>query len=244
MRAFYIVGPTASGKSEVGAEIAAACRGEVVSADAFQIYRGLPLLTAQPSESLLRKAPHHLIGQLPLNQEMNAEKFRLMATGAITEINGRGKLAIVVGGSGLYLKALTHGLAPLPATDPELRAQLNLLPMEELVSRLLQADPAAGKKTDLRTATRRCSRSVALSVRSRFSCKRKRLLPSSVQNGAQKRTGSTVFLFIASAPTFMRALIVGLNKCFPRGSQPKLPWRTKREGQPQRPWDFTKFGST
>ena len=154
MRAFYIVGPTASGKSEIGAEIAAACRGEVVSADAFQIYRGLPLLTAQPSESLLRKAPHHLIGQLPLNQEMNAEKFRLMATGAITEINGRGKLAIVVGGSGLYLKALTHGLAPLPATDPELRAQLNLLPMEELVSRLLQADPAAGKKTDLRNKRR------------------------------------------------------------------------------------------
>jgi tRNA dimethylallyltransferase len=152
--AFYIVGPTASGKSEIAAEVAARCRAEIVSADAFQIYRGLPLLTAQPDESVLQRAPHHLVAELPLNEPMSAEKFRRRAISAITEINSRGKLAIVVGGSGLYLKAVTHGLAPLPAIDQKMRAELNSLPLEQLVSRLLQVDPSAEGKTDLRNRRR------------------------------------------------------------------------------------------
>src|SRR5438874_747806 len=136
-RAFYIVGPTASGKSEIAAEVAARCGAEVVSADAFQIYRGLPLLTAQPNESVVQKAPHHLFGKFSLGEEMSAEKFRQLAISAIKEINAHGNLAIVVGGSGLYLKALTHGLASLPAVDLKLRAELNALPLEELGARLL-----------------------------------------------------------------------------------------------------------
>src|SRR3954447_19627959 len=115
VKAFFIAGPTASGKSEIAAEVAARCNAELVSADAFQIYRGLPILTAQPDEATLRKAPHHLINCLPVTEEMNAEKFRKLAETAINDINRRGKLALVVGGSGLYLKVLTHGLAPLPA---------------------------------------------------------------------------------------------------------------------------------
>ena len=117
-RVFFIVGPTASGKSEIAADVAVRCGAEIVSADAFQIYRGLPLLTAQPNEATLRKVPHHLIGTVPLTEEMSADKFRGLALSAIEEINRRGKLAIVVGGSGLYLKALTHGLTPLPEVDP------------------------------------------------------------------------------------------------------------------------------
>src|SRR5215475_8447699 len=134
-RVFCLVGPTASGKSELAAEVAALCGAEVVSADAFQIYRGLPLLTAQPNESILRKVPHHLVGVLPLTEEMNAEKFRQSAMASINEVNRRGKLALVVGGSGLYLKALTHGLAALPPVDPKLRAELNALSLDEVVVR-------------------------------------------------------------------------------------------------------------
>ena len=73
--AFFIVGPTATGKSEFAADVAREIGAEIVSADAFQIYRGLDLLTAKPDRSTLAKAPHHLIGIVPLTEEMNAEKY-------------------------------------------------------------------------------------------------------------------------------------------------------------------------
>ena len=151
---FFVVGPTATGKSELAAEVAARCNAEVVGADAFQIYRGLPLLTAQPNESLLRKVPHHLIAAVPLTEAMSAEKFHQLARSAIAEINRRGKLPIVVGGSGLYLKALTHGLAPLPAVDPKLRAELNELTLGQLNSRLLAVDPLGAEKIDRKNKRR------------------------------------------------------------------------------------------
>ena len=123
-RGFFIVGPTAIGKSEIAASVAREIGAEIVSADAFQVYCGLDLVTAKPNSSTLAKAPHHLLGMVPLNQEMNAEKFRRVASSAIDEINARGRFAIVVGGSGLYIKALTHGLVPLPQSDPALREKL------------------------------------------------------------------------------------------------------------------------
>ena len=149
MRAvFFIAGPTASGKSELAAEVAARCGAEIVSADAFQIYRGLPILTAQPDAATLRKVPHHLVGSVPATEEMSAERFRALAVAAIEEINRRGKLALIVGGSGLYLKALTHGLAPLPAVDARLRAELNALSLDELNARLVAVDPSGADKID------------------------------------------------------------------------------------------------
>src|ERR1700758_1131912 len=99
-RTLFIVGPTATGKSDLAADVASALGAEIVSADAFQIYRGLDLLTAKPDASTLAKARHHLIGIAPLHEEMNAEKYRCAATSAIDEINSRGRLAMVVGGSG------------------------------------------------------------------------------------------------------------------------------------------------
>src|SRR5215470_18926108 len=104
---FFIVGPTATGKSELAADVASEIGAEIVSVDGFQIYRGLDLLTAKPVSSTLAKAPHHLIGTTPLHEEMNAEKYRRSAWRAIEEIHSRGRLAIVVGGNGLYIKAPT-----------------------------------------------------------------------------------------------------------------------------------------
>ena len=147
-RAFFIVGPTATGKSELAADVAREIGAEIVSADAFQIYRGMDLLTAKPDDSTLAKAPHHLIGTIALSEEMNAEKYRRAASRAVEEINSRGNLAIVVGGSGLYIKALTHGLAPLPARDPGLRHKLNALTLEELRSQLFKLDPEAARRID------------------------------------------------------------------------------------------------
>ena len=153
-RAFVIVGPTATGKSELAADVAREVSAEIVSADAFQIYRGLDLLTAKPDLSTLAKAPHHLFDTIPTSEEMNAEKYRREATRAIEEINSRGKLAIVVGGSGLYIRALTHGLAPLPESDSKLRAKLNAMSLDDLRSQLCELDPETARKIDLKNRRR------------------------------------------------------------------------------------------
>ena len=151
---FFIVGPTATGKSELGADLAHELNAEIVSADAFQIYGGLDLLTAKPDALTLAKAPHHLIGTTPPHEEMNADKYRRAATRAFDAINSRGKLAIVIGGSGLYIKALTHGLAPLPTSDPKLRARLNAMSLDELRSQLIELDPATARKIDVKNRRR------------------------------------------------------------------------------------------
>jgi tRNA dimethylallyltransferase len=163
-RTFFIVGPTATGKSDLAADVASEIGAEIVSADAFQVYRGLDLLTAKPDASTLAKAPHHLIGTTLLHEEMNAEKYRCAASRAVEEIHSRGKLAIVVGGSGLYIKALTHGLAPLPEFDPKLRERLNAMSLDELHIQLAELDPEAAQKIDLKNR-RRVVRAVEICLR-------------------------------------------------------------------------------
>src|ERR1700674_318835 len=153
-RVFFIVGPTATGKSELAAEIAQRLGAEIVGADAFQIYRGLDLLTAKPEPATLTKAPHHLIGAVPLSEEMNVEKFRAAATSAIRDIQACGKPAIVAGGSGLYVKALTHGLSRLPSADRKLREELEGKSEGELFARLSELDPAGADKIDRRNKRR------------------------------------------------------------------------------------------
>src|SRR6266705_6890227 len=153
-RVFFIVGPTATGKSELAADVAEKCDGEIVSADAFQIYRGLDMLAAKPGARVLAKAPHHLIGIVPATSEMNAEKFRVAALRAINEIHDRGNMAIVAGGSGLYIKAITHGLAPLPRADTKLREELNQLSLDQLNERLNKIDLECAKTIDKKNKRR------------------------------------------------------------------------------------------
>ncbi|MFL6529375.1 MAG: tRNA (adenosine(37)-N6)-dimethylallyltransferase MiaA [Chthoniobacterales bacterium] len=141
---FFIVGPTAVAKSEIAAEVARACGGEVVSADAFQIYHGLDVLTAKPDAETLRVVPHHLIGSVRLDEEMNAERFRRAATRAIESI----PRPFVVGGTGLYVRALTDGLSPLPAANPQVRAHLEQCTARELFVRLQMLDPAGAQTID------------------------------------------------------------------------------------------------
>ena len=151
---FFIVGPTATGKSELAADVAQEIGAEIINADAFQIYRGLDLLTAKPDAETLAKAPHHLSGTVPLQEEMNAEKFRRAASRVIDEIHSRDKPVLVVGGSGLYIKALTHGLAALPEPDPNLRVQLNEMSLNELRRRLVDLDPETARKIDMQNQRR------------------------------------------------------------------------------------------
>ena len=145
---FFLVGPTATGKSELAADVALRVGAEIVSADAFQIYRGLNLLTAKPDAVTLSKVSHHLLGTVSPSEEMNVEMFRRQAGEAIAKIHAGGRRALVVGGSGLYIKALTHGLSALPPADAELRRQLNELSTAELGARLSELDPTTAATID------------------------------------------------------------------------------------------------
>lgn len=146
---FFITGPTASGKSAIALALAERVGGEIVNADAFQLYQGLDLLTAKPPLTDRACVPHHLYDVLPPAESCDAQRYREMALPVIAEITARGRLPIVVGGSGLYIKALSHGLADLPRGDAALRAELNALPFEEMVARLLALDPQAAENVPL-----------------------------------------------------------------------------------------------
>ena len=125
-----IVGPTAVGKSALGMVLAErlAEGGEIVNADALQVYRGFDLGTAKPTEEDRRRVPHHLVDVLGPDERYSAGEFARRATAAIAEIRGRGRRPIVVGGSGLYLRALLDGISPIPTSDPEVRRELSAAP--------------------------------------------------------------------------------------------------------------------
>ena len=144
----FLAGPTAAGKTEVALAVAEACNGEIVGADAFQVYAGLDLLTAKPSAAELARAPHHLIGVVPLSEAFNVARYVECAQRAIAEIQMRGRLPIVVGGTGLYIRALTRGLADTPPSDPALRTELAAASLPQLLNRLDALDPAAGAAVD------------------------------------------------------------------------------------------------
>lgn len=150
----YIVGPTAVGKSDVAVEVALRVGGEVVSADAFQVYRGLDVLTAKPDAATLARVPHHLIGEVSLSETFDVARYRVLAEGRIAEIAARGCVPVIVGGTGLYVRALTHGLADLPTADAELRAQLESQPLDDLVAELSRLDPDATARMDLKNPRR------------------------------------------------------------------------------------------
>jgi tRNA dimethylallyltransferase len=110
-----VFGPTASGKSAAALELARDIDGEIVSCDAMQLYRGLPILTNQPTADELEAVPHHLVGVWRLDHEGSVAEYSEMAQMAIDEVVGRGRTAILCGGSGLYLRA---ALAPLDLPPP------------------------------------------------------------------------------------------------------------------------------
>ena len=151
---FIIAGPTAVGKSAVAVAVSERCGGEIVSADAFQIYRGLDILTAKPSADLRARVPHHLIGEIPLTATFDVAQYLRAARERIGEIRAHERVPIVTGGTGLYLRALTHGLADLPGADAPLRADLESHPPAELQRRLAELDPAGAAQIDLQNPRR------------------------------------------------------------------------------------------
>jgi tRNA dimethylallyltransferase len=146
---FYICGPTASGKSALALEMAAQLDGEIVNADAFQLYRGLEIVSAAPSLEERSRVPHHLYGVLDPAAAADAGSYMRLALPVLSDIQSRGRTPVITGGSGLYLKFLTHGPAPLPTGDAALRAELAARPLEDLVAELRSLDPVEAARTAL-----------------------------------------------------------------------------------------------
>jgi tRNA dimethylallyltransferase len=121
-----IGGPTASGKSAWALELARRLNGEIISADSMQVYRGLEIGTAQPTPEEQQEIPHHLVGCFELTQRWDASRFVPVAEKLIAQIRERGRVPIVVGGTGMYLKALCYGMAMLPS-DPLIAQEMRAL---------------------------------------------------------------------------------------------------------------------
>ncbi len=119
-----ISGPTAVGKSAVALEIARRCNAEIINGDSLQVYRYLDIGTAKPELAERKSLPHHLFDILDPDQPFNATDFQLRADAVIADIHARGALPLVVGGTGLYLKALLFGLCQMPKVEPEIRSEL------------------------------------------------------------------------------------------------------------------------
>jgi tRNA dimethylallyltransferase len=160
---FFLVGPTAVGKSQIAVEVALRCDAEILGADAFQVYAGLDLLTAKPEAALRAKVRHHLIGEIPLAEKFDAARYRQLALERAREIEVRKKRVLVVGGTGLYVRALTQGLSDLPEANPELRRELEALTLAQLQKKYASLDPAGMERID-RQNRRRLVRAVEVSL--------------------------------------------------------------------------------
>ena len=149
-RIVCVVGPTASGKTEIGVAIAEAVGGEIVSADSRQVYRGFDIGTAKPSAAERARARHHCVDLVEPDDTFDVARFRAAAAAAIADIRRRGRAAIVVGGTGLYVRALLGGLCPAPPRVPAVRAVLAQLAHVDgapaLHRRLVAVDPTAAAR--------------------------------------------------------------------------------------------------
>ena len=137
----FIVGPTASGKSAIALELADRLGAEIVSADSMQVYRGMDIGTAKPTPAERRQVPHHLLDVCDINEPFDAKQFIELARPWLPR-------ALVVGGTGMYVRALRHGLFSGPGRNPALRARLEGLPAETLFTELQQLDPRTAATID------------------------------------------------------------------------------------------------
>jgi tRNA dimethylallyltransferase len=144
-RAGFIVGPTAVGKSAIALRIAERLGAEIVNADSRQVYRGMDIGTAKPGADERRRVPHHLLDIRDPGERLDVAKFAELARATIAEIAGRGRPVLVVGGSGLYLRAIRGGIFAAPAPSSEIRGRLEELAAQQglghLFARLREVDP-------------------------------------------------------------------------------------------------------
>ncbi|HVM60353.1 MAG TPA: tRNA (adenosine(37)-N6)-dimethylallyltransferase MiaA [Verrucomicrobiae bacterium] len=148
MQTLFLVGPTAVGKTAVALELARRLNGEIVSADSMEVYRGMDIGTAKPTAAEGALVPHHLINVCEVSEVFDAKRFVDLANKAIADIHSRGKTALIVGGTGLYVRALRHGLFEGPSRNEQLRARLEAMTAPQLFEELQRLDPQTAKRID------------------------------------------------------------------------------------------------
>lgn len=151
-----VVGPTASGKTALAIEIAKAFSGEIISADSMQIYKEFNVLSAKPSENEMAQVKHHLIGFVPVSEEYSAAEFTKDADKVFQEIQKRGNIPIMAGGTGLYVDSFLKGIdfSGQKAVDNEKRAELRKCSNETLLKMLTEIDEESAKKIHLNDTKR------------------------------------------------------------------------------------------
>jgi len=144
-----VVGPTATGKSDLGIALALALEGEIINADAMQLYRGMDIGTAKLAVDQRQGVPHHLLDVLAVSQEASVAAYQRDVRACIADVRSRGRTPVLVGGSGLYVRAALDELE-IPPTDPEVRSSLerqaDRIGAERLHQRLSGLDPAAAER--------------------------------------------------------------------------------------------------
>ena len=149
-----IAGPTASGKSELALRLAEAAGGVIVNADSAQIYRDLPILSAAPSPADQERAEHRLYGIRDGADPCSAAEWAELARTEIANLHQDGRLPILAGGTGLYLRTLLDGIAPIPEIDPEIRAEVRAAGVAENLAALMPLDPVAATSLNPGDTTR------------------------------------------------------------------------------------------
>lgn len=154
-----IAGPTASGKSDLAVRLALALAGRgrsavVINADSAQVYADLAVLSARPSAEEMRGVPHRLFGTWDGSQACSAADWAEAAKAEIAQAHAAGAVPILVGGTGLYIRTLLDGIAPVPPIDPEVRAAVRALPTAEAYAALQREDATRAQKLDAADAAR------------------------------------------------------------------------------------------
>lgn len=206
-----IAGSTGVGKTTFAVGFARRFGGEIIGVDAYQVYAGMEVLTAQPERELLADVPHHLIGILSPSEPFDAAHFAELAHEKMDEIAARGVRPILVGGAGLYLKALTHGLLDAPKPDPVLRAELSALDAEDLRRKLLSVDPQAPEKIDFQNP-RRVQRALEICLQTGLSVAAQR-----EQWSAPPRFAFDGFLLTRSSSEMEERISANVREMFDRG---------------------------
>jgi len=158
-RAALIAGPTASGKSALAVALAKALiaggqSAVVINADASQVYADLAILSARPTDAEMAGIPHRLFGHVDGAQDYSAARWAAEARAEIIAASTAGAIPIIVGGTGLYIRTLLHGIAPVPAIDEAIRAEVRAMPVHEAYRRLRSADPHATATLNRQDSTR------------------------------------------------------------------------------------------
>ncbi len=145
-RVALIAGPTASGKSALAIRLAERTGGIVINADASQVYIDIPILSARPTREEMGDVPHRLFGHIDGAEACSAARWAAEARAEIDAAHGAGKLPILVGGTGLYIRTLLEGIAPVPDIDPAIREAVRAMPVAVAYEALTQEDPEAAAR--------------------------------------------------------------------------------------------------